>query len=56
MDVVDGVRADGLGEKSSRGAEVTSEDRPGHVRRRAQIMRKMNLTPRFFFRVEVSSF
>lgn len=56
MDVVDDVRADGLGEKSSRGTEVTTEDRPGHVRRRAQIMRKRTLTPRFFFRVEVSSF
>jgi hypothetical protein len=55
MVVVDDVRAERLVEKSSGGAEVTTEDRPGHVKRRAQIMRKETSTPRLYFGVGASS-
>jgi hypothetical protein len=54
--VVDDVRAERLDEKSSGGAGVTTEDRPGHVRRCAQVMRKKTLAPRFYFQVEAPSF
>jgi hypothetical protein len=38
--VVDDVRADRLGEKTSKGVGVTTEDRPGHVKLCAQVIHK----------------